>query len=57
MVATTRFDLEFILDQIKKAEAISAGADINSVIPTPFHPLGLRTVDGTYNNIIPGLEN
>lgn len=57
MVATTRFDLEFILDQIKKAEAIASGADINSVIPTPFHPWGLRTVDGSYNNIIPGREN
>jgi hypothetical protein len=57
MVATTRIDLEFILDQIKKAEAIASGADINSVIPTPFHPWGLRTVDGSYNNIIPGREN
>ncbi|MFN9976951.1 MAG: peroxidase family protein, partial [Phycisphaerae bacterium] len=57
MVATTRFDLEFILDQIKKAEAHAAGADMSSVIPTPFHPWGLRTVDGTYNNFIPGREN
>jgi Ca2+-binding RTX toxin-like protein len=57
MVATTRFDLEFILDQIKRAEAHAAGADMSSVIPTPFHPWGLRTVDGTYNNFIPGREN
>lgn len=56
MVATTRFDLEFILDQIKRAEAHAGGADINSVIPTPFHPWGLRTVDGSYNHLIPGQE-
>jgi Ca2+-binding RTX toxin-like protein len=68
-------DLEFILRQIKIAEANAAGtplteiyidADGNPVpagtpgalvaVPDPHVPYGLRTVDGTYNNLVPGRE-
>jgi Ca2+-binding RTX toxin-like protein len=46
-----RADLEFILQQIKIAEAHAAGADLRSLIPDPASPLGLRTVDGSFNNL------
>lgn len=73
MVNLVRHDLEFILKQIKIAEAHSAGtplADIrmdeqgkvlvpgdvgyDAAVPAISHPLapsGLRTVDGSYNNL------
>ncbi|MDY0170053.1 MAG: hypothetical protein RBS80_26145, partial [Thermoguttaceae bacterium] len=47
-------DLQFILDQILISEAHSAGADLTSLIPNTELSFGLRTVDGTYNNLIPG---
>ncbi|EAS51309.1 putative hemolysin-type calcium-binding peroxidase protein [Aurantimonas manganoxydans SI85-9A1] len=49
-------DLRFILDQIKIAEAHAAGADLNDLVPDPHVPWGLRTVDGTYNNLVDGRE-
>ncbi|MGL5012548.1 MAG: hypothetical protein ACRC6I_21990, partial [Paracoccaceae bacterium] len=68
-------DLEFILRQIKIAEANSAGTPLTEIyvdangnpvaagtpgaipaIPDPHVPYGLRTVDGTYNNLVPGRE-
>ncbi len=75
-------DLEFILRQIKIAEANAAGIPLTQVyvdaagnsmdamgvpysanspgvlpaIPDPHVPNGLRTVDGTYNNLLPGQE-
>ena len=74
-------DLQFILRQIKIAEAHSAGIPLTEIrldtngyaalpgdpayipatlgplaIPDPHLPFGLRTVDGTYNNIVPGRE-
>ncbi len=60
MVAYIKSDLEFILDQIKLAEAHAAGRPLygpaNSVgpalIPTYNLAWGLRTVDGTYNNLL-----
>jgi hypothetical protein len=68
-------DLEFILRQIKIAEAHAAGTNLTDIfvdadgnpvaagtpgavpaLPDPKVPYGLRTVDGTYNNIVPGRE-
>ena len=69
-------DLEFILKQIKIAEAhasghspspqiyVNANGDVVPAgtpgavlaIPDPHVPNGLRTVDGSYNNIVPGRE-
>lgn len=52
-----RSDLEFILKQIKIAEASAAGAPLSSLIPKDTLPWGLRTVDGTLNNIVPERED
>lgn len=56
MVAIARYDLEFILRQIKIAEAHSAGAplaeiriDANGNVTT-LPPCGPHTVDGSANN-------
>jgi Ca2+-binding RTX toxin-like protein len=63
----TPSDLAFILKQIKIAEAHSAsltvanpcgtlvGGGVNQ-IPDPLTAYGLRTVDGSCNNLIPGRE-
>ncbi|MEP3329230.1 peroxidase family protein [Sedimentitalea sp.] len=55
-VKLNRHDLEFILDQIKISEAHAAGTPLGDLLAQPHLPYGLRTVDGTYNNIIPGRE-
>ncbi|NUU38985.1 peroxidase family protein [Pseudomonas sp. C2B4] len=47
-----RSDLNFILDQIKIAEADAAGQDILSLLPNIRAPLGLRSVDGSNNNLL-----
>ncbi|VVP39361.1 peroxidase family protein [Pseudomonas fluorescens] len=47
-----RSDLNFILDQIKISEAVADGQDILSLIPNIRAPLGLRTVDGSNNNLL-----
>ncbi|WPN49562.1 peroxidase family protein [Pseudomonas sp. P8_241] len=47
-----RSDLNFILDQIKIAEADAAGQDILSLIPNIRSALGLRAVDGSNNNLL-----
>ncbi|KEX92854.1 heme peroxidase [Pseudomonas putida] len=47
-----RSDLNFILDQIKIAEADASGQDILSLIPNIRAPLGLRAVDGSNNNLM-----
>lgn len=64
MVTYIRSDLDFILEQIKIAEEHSdylAGVPgarplfgPNGMIPANNISWGLRTVDGTYNNLIPG---
>jgi Ca2+-binding RTX toxin-like protein len=54
MATLIRSDLEFILQQILISEAHAAGADLTSLVPNAFAPLGLRTVDGSYNNLVPG---
>ncbi|MET0675439.1 MAG: peroxidase family protein, partial [Bradyrhizobium sp.] len=47
-----RSDLEFILKQIKIAEAHADGADLLSLVPNVRAAAGLRTVDGSFNNLI-----
>jgi hypothetical protein len=73
MVNIVRHDLEFILKQIKIAEAHSAGTPLTEIrvdaqgnittdptaplaISTPLSPYGLRTVDGSYNNLVEGRD-
>lgn len=71
MVTLVKHDLEFILKQIRIAEAHADGADLAQLVaeagqaagavgaaPLQPHlqPYGLRTVDGTYNNLIAGRE-
>ena len=59
MVAYIKSDLEFILAQIKIAEAHAAGQPLfgpNGLVPAYNLSLGLRTVDGTYNHLLPGQE-
>ena len=57
MVKYIRSDLDFILDQIKLSEAHAAGTPLSDLIAAPNLSVGLRTVDGTYNNLLPGREN
>ncbi|MGA8046880.1 MAG: hypothetical protein WCA30_11515, partial [Dermatophilaceae bacterium] len=56
-------DLDFILRQIQIAEAHAAGGDLlcasetdttGKCVPSPGLPLGLRTVDGSHNNLLEG---
>ncbi|CAD5107740.1 peroxidase family protein [Zestomonas carbonaria] len=51
-----RSDLQFILDQIVVAERHAAGEHILDIIPNSRLPWGLRTVDGSFNNLVPGQE-
>ena len=67
MVTLVKHDLEFILKQIEIAEAHAAGGNLAELVAgyngndglTQAHllPYGLRTVDGSYNNLLPGREN
>jgi Ca2+-binding RTX toxin-like protein len=54
-------DLEFILEQIRRAEAHAAGGQLAGTGPnqisSPVLPYGLRTVNGQFNNLVPGQEN
>src|SRR5262245_36038726 len=52
-VTFIRSDLEFILEQIKIAERNAAGESLLDILPNVELPYGLRTVDGTFNNIDP----
>ena len=56
MVEFIRSDLDFILQQILIAEQHAAGADPSTLVPNSFVPFGLRTVDGSFNNLFPGQE-
>lgn len=72
MVTLIKHDLEFILKQIAIAEAHTAliagltpedfaegdpiGEALRSLVDSPLLPSGLRTVDGSYNNLVPGRE-
>ncbi len=51
-----RSDLQFILDSIKIAEAHADGADLLSLVPNYRASVGLRTVDGSFNNLTPGQD-
>src|SRR4029077_16430940 len=55
-VTLIQSDLQFILDQILISEAHANGADLNDLLPNVFVPWGLRTVDGSYNNLVPGQQ-
>ncbi len=59
MVSYIKSDLQFILKQIKIAEAHAAGQPLygpGGLIANYNESLGLRTVDGTFNNLLPGQE-
>ena len=56
MVKFVRNDLEFILQQILIAEQHAAGASLPDLIGSPLLPWGLRTVNGSYNNLNDGRE-
>src|SRR5262249_4866485 len=47
-----RADLDFILDQIRVAERHAAGEDLLSLVPNVRAAVGLRTIDGSFNNLI-----
>ena len=54
-------DLAFILKQIKIAEASTnplTGAieNLRTLVGSPLLPYGLRTVDGSWNSLLPGME-
>lgn len=51
-------DLTYILKQIKIAERHAAGEDLATIIGSDaaLLPMGLRTVDGSYNHLLPGTE-
>jgi hypothetical protein len=50
-------DLDSILKQIKIVERHAAGENLADLIPNKSLPWGLRTVDGSFNNQIPGQED
>ncbi|MCH1930163.1 hypothetical protein L9G16_08220 [Shewanella sp. A25] len=58
----TLHDLAFILQQIKISEAAtnpdgSVNGDLlTELVSSPLLPYGLRTVDGSWNNLLPGQE-
>ncbi len=56
MVQLVKHDLEYILKQIKIAEQHAAGTPMSELVDNPLLPYGLRTVDGSYNNLVPGRE-
>ncbi len=54
MANFNKSDLEFILKQIFIAEAHADGASLADGCPNSQVPFGLRTVDGSYNNLVAG---
>ncbi len=54
MATFIKSDLEFILQQILISEAHAAGGDLLDLLPNVQVPWGLRTIDGTYNNLLTG---
>src|SRR5262245_7363332 len=53
-VTFIRSDLEFILAQIQIAERNAAGESLLDILPNVEVPWGLRTVDGSDNNLVIG---
>ena len=56
MVFVNTNDLKHILDQIFIAEQHAAGTPLTDLVLNPLLPNGLRLVDGTLNNLMPGRE-
>ena len=54
MASLTLADLAFIHQQILIAEAHTAGTPLTSLVTDQFMPFGLRTVDGSHNNLVAG---
>ncbi len=54
MANFSKSDLEFILKQIFIAEANADGASLIDLLPNTQVPFGLRTVDGSFNNLVTG---
>lgn len=54
MANFSKSDLEFILKQIFIAEAHADGASLIDLLPNSQVPFGLRTVDGSFNNLVAG---
>src|SRR5262245_21239739 len=54
MVSFIRSDLEFILQQIIIAERNADGEQLIDILPNVQVPFGLRTVDGSFNNLVTG---
>ncbi|MGF6690165.1 Ca2+-binding RTX toxin-like protein [Metapseudomonas resinovorans] len=52
-----RSDLQFILDQILISERHAAGENLLDIVPNSRGAFGLRTVDGSFNNLVPGQEH
>src|SRR5262245_29225392 len=52
MANLSKTDLDFILQQILIAEQHAAGADLTTLLPNMLVPFGLRTIDGSYNNLL-----
>src|SRR6476620_5160909 len=52
MVTFIRSDLDFILQQILITERNAAGMSLLDLFPNIQVPFGLRTVDGSYNNLV-----
>src|SRR5215213_9555046 len=50
-VRLTKFDLEFIFQQIMIAEADASGEPLSILIPNPEFAFGLRTITGVNNNL------
>ncbi len=53
----TADDLRFIFRQIQVGQAHAGGTPLSSLVSDPQLPLGLRTVDGSFNNLVPGQTN
>lgn len=56
MATLNLHDLQFILAQIQLSEQHAAGTPLSALIENPLLPYGVRTVDGSYNNIVDGRE-
>src|SRR5882762_8641832 len=52
MAELIKSDLEFILQQILIAERNADGEALIDILPNVQVPFGLRTVDGTFNNLV-----
>ncbi|MGE4605346.1 MAG: hypothetical protein AAEJ52_01245, partial [Myxococcota bacterium] len=48
--------MNFILKQIKFSERHADGEELLDILPNASLPWGLRTVNGSCNNLIPGNE-